>query len=47
MGQIVRSGEFPRDVRNTIERLSILGSGKSDSSIIAEPSDLVSWWMEQ
>lgn len=47
MGQIVRSGEFPRDVRNTIERLSILGLGKSDSSIIAEPSDLVSWWMKQ
>ena len=46
MGQIVRSGEFPRDVRNTIERLSILGLGKSDSSIIAEPSDLVSWWMK-
>ncbi len=44
MGQIVRSGEFPRDVRNTIERLSILRSGKSDTSIIAEPSDLVSWW---
>ena len=44
MGQIVRSGEYPSAVRDTIERLAILGNGKSDSSPPAGTSGLVNWW---
>ncbi len=44
MGQIVRSGEYPSAVRDTIERLVILGNGKSDSSPPAGTSGLVNWW---
>ena len=44
MGQIVRSGEHPRAVRDTIERLAILGNGRSDTSPPAGASGLVNWW---
>ena len=44
MGQIVRSGEYPSAVRDTIERLAILGNGKSESSLPAGSSGLVNWW---
>ena len=44
MGQIVRSGEHPRAVRDTIERLAILGNGRSDASPPAGASGLVNWW---
>ena len=44
MGQIVRSGEYPNAVRDTIERLAILGNGKSDSLPPAGTSGLVNWW---
>ena len=44
MGQIVRSGEYPNAVRDTIERLAILGNGKSDSLPSAGTSGLVNWW---
>ncbi len=44
MGQIVRSGEHPNAVRDTIERLVILGPGKSDSAPPDGTSGLVNWW---
>ena len=47
LGQIVRSGEHPRAVRDTIERLAILGNGKSDSALPSGTSGLVSWWQGQ
>ena len=44
MGQIVRSVEHPRAVRDTIERLAILGNGRSDTPPPAGASGLVNWW---
>ena len=44
MGQIVRSGEHPRAVRDTIERLAILGNGNSNNSLPSGNSGLVNWW---
>ena len=44
MGQIVRSGEHPRAVRDTIERLAILGNGNSNNPLPAGNSGLVNWW---
>ncbi len=44
IGQIVRSGVHPKAVRDTIERLAILGNGQSKSSPPAGASGLVSWW---
>ena len=47
MGQIVRSGQQPRAVRDTIERLAILGNGKADAAAPAGASGLVAWWQGQ
>lgn len=47
MGQIVRSGEHPRAVRDTIERLAILGNGRSTAAAPAGASGLVAWWQGQ
>ena len=44
MGQIIRSGEHPNAVQDTIERLAILGNGKSDSLPPADTTGLVNWW---
>ena len=44
MGQIVRSGEHPSAVRDTLERIALLGSGNADSPLPSGASGLVSWW---
>ena len=44
MGQIVRSGEHPSAVRDSLERIALLGSGTVDSPLPAGTSGLVSWW---
>ena len=44
MGQIIRFGEHPNAVQDTIERLAILGNGKSDSLPPADTTGLVNWW---
>ena len=44
MGQVVRSGEHPSAVRDSLERIALLGSGIADSPLPAGASGLVSWW---
>jgi len=44
MGQIIRSEEYPRGVKHTLERLAILGNGVSKTTPPSEPKELVSWW---
>ncbi|RZP11686.1 MAG: dTMP kinase [Candidatus Poseidoniales archaeon] len=44
MGQVVRSGEHPSAVRDSLERIALLGSGTVDSPLPAGTSGLVSWW---
>jgi len=44
MGQIVRSGKHPTAVRDTLERIALLGCGMEGASNPAGASGLVSWW---
>ena len=44
MGQIVRSGRHPAAVRDTLERIALLGCGIEGASNPAGASGLVSWW---
>ena len=45
MGQIVKSGKFQSAVRQSISRLSILGSGSKGIPNPESPESLVDWWM--
>jgi len=44
MGQIVRSGQHPAAVRDTLERIALLGCGMEGASNPAGASGLVYWW---
>ena len=44
MGQIVRSGEHPSAVRDSLERIALLRLGTENSPLPAGASGLVSWW---
>ncbi len=44
IGQIIRSEEYPREVKHTLERLKILGNGKSKAPPPSSPKELISWW---
>ena len=44
MGQIVRSGEHPSAVRDSLERIALLRTGTENSPLPAGASGLVSWW---
>ncbi|SUZ60293.1 uncharacterized protein METZ01_LOCUS13147, partial [marine metagenome] len=44
MGQIVRSGKHPSAVRDSLERIALLGSGTEGTPLPAGASGLVSWW---
>ena len=44
MGLIVRSGQHPSAINDTLARISLLGSGAEGGSPPAGPSGLVSWW---
>ena len=44
MGQIVRSGQYPSAINDTLSRISLLGPGIDGGGVPAGPSGLVSWW---
>ena len=44
MGQIVKSGQFPSAINDTLARISLLGSGADEGSAPSGPNDLVTWW---
>ena len=44
MGQIVRSGEHPSAVRDSLERIALLRPGTEKSPLPVGASGLVSWW---
>lgn len=44
MGQIVRSGQYPSAINDTLARISLLGPGVDGGSAPAGPSGLVTWW---
>ena len=44
MGQIVRSGQYPSAINDTLARISLLGPGADGASVPAGPSGLVNWW---
>tara|TARA_B100001173_G_C16028031_1_gene564998 strand:+ start:118 stop:378 length:261 start_codon:yes stop_codon:yes gene_type:complete len=44
MGQIIKSGIYPSAVRSTIERLEIIGAGRSSFPLPKDENELISWW---
>ena len=44
MGQIIRSQHHSVAVENTMQRLAILGAGKSDGKLPTTTTELVEWW---
>ena len=45
MGQIVKSGRHERALRDTISRLSVLGSGVEGRATPENYESLVDWWL--
>ena len=44
MGQLEKSGLYESQLRESIERLSIIGSGSEDNSNPKDPGQLSQWW---
>jgi hypothetical protein len=44
IGQIIRSQQHSVAVENTMQRLAILGAGKSNGKLPTTTKELVEWW---